>query len=502
MTGRDAWKVTNKLGKVKLLTGYQAFFSELSKHEATTYEEWKLRQSTMWSLFMSEAWATENMDCIYAGWPSRRVSNLCSSPQRQNPDYDNGSCSSSQMHCQPMMFGKGLCVPVATSQQKSLAFSNCTKKFAAAKRSMEDVVNEIKTDNKEASALELMDFADKICTSGKQSTTPMCVRLKATVDQLRHFDIKPKPVIEEKKPEEVVKPEETTPVVEEMKKTEPEVVIEGEKVTNPDEKKALIESVELVTKGIVEVKRDINPIDCPPETTGKPFDREEPRPSNFEYTTTRQGSDPAWDMTFRKELNEEALRPTGFLVTNVGPNEIAGQPLDPEEKVMREWRFVSDDDSQRETYLWMTDDAGSGRLSQLMESVMMIIPRKMKPEIAVVGDDVHVTLPTGEKIVYDKTTKKVKAGVMKEGPVDLNPNRFERKFAAVDYTGTGISIRVDKRGEDPRLIKGDAVVTQNGKTCRIPAGQLWTGDAAFRYHNDNDLVNFLNRKCANKDFKI
>lgn len=486
MTGRHAWKVTNTVGKVRLLTGYQAFFSELSQKEAETYDEWKLRQTTMWSLIINEAWATQNMDCVYAGWPSRRVNNLCSSPQRQNPDYDNGSCSSNQMQCQPMMFGKGLCVPVGTSQQRSFAFSNCNKKFAASKRSLEDVVNEVRSDNKEAQLLELMDFADKICSEGKQASTPMCQRLRETVGRMRHFDVKPKV---EEKPE--------TPTQVDEKKSDPVVVVDGKKASD-EIKTDLIKSVELVNKGIVQVRDEVSPVDCPPETNGKSFDRDEPRPIEFEYTTSKQGSDPAWDMTYKKDLNEKELRPTGFMLANVGPNEIAGTPLVSTEKVTREWRFASEDNSRRETYLWITDDAGSAKLSELMESIMVILPRKMKPDIAVVDGDVHVTLPTGEKVVYDKTSKKVKGGVLKEGPVDLTPDRFKRKFAAVNYTGTGISIRVNVRGEDPRLIKGNAVITQNGKSCQVPANQLWNQDADFKYPTDQELVTFLNKKCGNK----
>ena len=479
-SGRHAWKVTNTLGKVRLLAGYQAFFHELSEKEAESYSEWQLKKTTMWNLLINEAWATKNMDCIYAGWPSRRVSNLCSSPMRHNPDYENGPCSSNQMHCQPMMFGKGLCVPTGTRQQRSLAFSNCNKKFKASKRSIENVINEVKADNKEAQLLELMDFADRICTEGKQATTSMCTRLRETVNKLRHFDIKAKEVRTGEIKIEETKVEEVKTIIEEQ------------------EKKDLHSSVELVTKGIVQIKNEVSIIDCPPETNGKSFDRIEPRPFEFDYITSRQGPDPAWDLNFKKDKNETELRPRGFELANIGPNEMAGTPLDPKEKVMREWKFVSDDNSKRETYLWITDDAGSGRLSQLMESVVLLIPRKMKPDIAVVDGDVHVTLATGEKVVFDRNKKTIKGGVMKEKPVDLNPNRHARKFASVDYTGTGISIRVNRRGEDPRLIEGNAVITQNGKKCEVLAGELWSSDTAFRYPNDQDLVNFLNRKCGNK----
>lgn len=124
----------------------------------------------------------------------------------------------------------------------------------------------------------------------------------------------------------------------------------------------------------------------------------------------------------------------------------------------------------------------------------------MKPKAEIVDDDVHVTLTTGEKIVYDRNTRKVKGGVFTERAVDLNPNRFNRKFAPVNYTGKGISIRINRRGEDPRLAKGHAEVTQNGMTCKVAIQELWN-DTDFKFSDDSKLVEFLNRKCGKK-FKI
>ena len=128
---------------------------------------------------------------------------------------------------------------------------------------------------------------------------------------------------------------------------------------------------------------------------------------------------------------------------------------------------------------------------------MVIIPRKMKPAIIEKGNDLHVTLTTGEKVIYDKKTRQIKAGALKEGKVDLTPDRFKRKPPAVSYTGSGISIRVDVRGSDPRLIKGNAVITQNGKSCQVKASELWNQED-FRYDDDSKLVEFLNRKCRQK----
>ncbi len=192
-------------------------------------------------------------------------------------------------------------------------------------------------------------------------------------------------------------------------------------------------------------------------------------------------------------------RPVGFEIKMNGPNRMAGNPIDPAEKVQRDWRFVSKNGSRRETYISITDDAGSGKLSQLMESVIVLIPRKGRPHIERVGDKNIVTLTTGEQVVYDANNNTIISGVLQEGPIDLNPDRFKRKFAPVTYSGTGISIRADKRGEEPRLITTTATVTQQGKTCQVPAADLWVNPStAFKFNNDENLLRYLNTKCPGK----
>jgi len=252
--------------------------------------------------------------------------------------------------------------------------------------------------------------------------------------------------------------------------------------------------------GVNKVNRTISQADTSYENVseidGDPFDREEPRPIDFDYSTYKTGLDPAWDVTYIADKTE-GVRESGFQTRMNGPNNIAGAPIDPAEKTERSWKFVNEDGSRRETYIWLTDDAGSGYLSQLMETVILIIPRKMKPAIEAVDDELHVTLTTGEKVIFDKATRLIKGGVLTEGKIDLTPDRFKRKFAPITYSGTGITIRVDKRGEDPRQIPGNATITQNGKTCMLPAPQLWK-NAEFRFSEDRTLVDFLNSKCKNK----
>ncbi|MFP5490211.1 MAG: hypothetical protein ACLGG0_01825 [Bacteriovoracia bacterium] len=477
--GRSAWKVANMKYKVFLLNEYKALLAQHPEKLA----EWSLKQTTSLS-FISEAFAAEGMDCIYAGWPSQRVGSSCSSPARMNPKYQAGSCQSNELHCQPALFGEGLCAPVSTQVQRNSAFSECEKRFNKAGRTVEDVIRENLGKGLEAELLSLLDFADNICATSKQKNTGMCRRLEAAVLRVRNG----------------------------LPEVRASIVIQGKEVRDDQVRSDLVGAVSetTVVEGVGQTTGTV-PTDCDPSgvpvvrSADKdlpgvvlPFARTEPRPLDFEYTTSRPGSDPSFQNTFTKDKNSEELRPNGFEFRMTGPTSMAGAPIDPAEKVERNWNFVSTDHSQRETYLWVTDDAGSGYLSQLMETIVLLVPRRSRPAVEVVGDELHVTLTTGEKVVYDKKTKLVKSGVLSEGPVDLNPNRFNRKFAPIKYSGTGISIRVDKRGEDPRLIPGNAVITQNGKTCQVPAKELWTPDSDFRYADDKALIDFLNRKCGNK----
>lgn len=504
ITPKEAWQNANMRDKVRLLNEYRDFYSQLDAQQSSELSEFKT--TSYYQFFINDAYAAsaKGMNCVYAGWPSKRVNNLCSSPQRQNPSYESGSCGASQMQCQPLLFGKDLCVPVSTKSQRSLAFSNCNKKFETSKKSTEDVVNQIKDEKKEADLFEYMDFAKEICATGKQASTPMCRRLEGALDRMKTAAERLKDSIEAPADEKVeVKKEDT-------KKDEivPEIIVEGKKIETPTKEDLdLIETVKIVTNPpIPSLTTDGEVCEVPPvvETTtkGQAYLRDTPRFTQTEYVSSKTHENNFWDTTYvkYKEAPEEIY--SGFDFRNSGPNSIAdGEALLAGESVERSWAFVTRDGSKQESYLWVTDDAGSGKLSQLMESVILIVPRKVQPTVEIVGNDMVVTLPTGEKVIYDKMTKVIKSGVIKEGKVDLDPNRFNRKFAPVSYSGSGISIRVDKRGEDPRLLGGSATINQNGVTCKVPVTELWTSDANFKYGDDAKLLSFLNTKCGKK-FKM
>ena len=135
--------------------------------------------------FFEDAYATGNLDCFYAGWPSRSSpkrggGRLCTSPRNGNPDYRAmaSSCSSSELLCQPLIFGSGFCVSVATPALRNSAFKQCEKRFESSGRTMADVVRELNMPAKRAELQELVNTSEQICRTGFQARTTMCNRLK------------------------------------------------------------------------------------------------------------------------------------------------------------------------------------------------------------------------------------------------------------------------------------------------------------------------------------
>tara|TARA_Y100000768_G_C23989959_1_gene691718 strand:+ start:353 stop:1762 length:1410 start_codon:yes stop_codon:yes gene_type:complete len=134
--------------------------------------------------FIQKAHANE-LNCIYAGWPSSLVNGFCSNPSNMNPSYQTGSCAENELHCQPLLFGEGLCVPGRTRAQRNSSFKNCRQGFGSAGRSHENLLRELLEKGKEAELLELFQFAENICEEGRQSSTGMCRTLENLVSRLR-----------------------------------------------------------------------------------------------------------------------------------------------------------------------------------------------------------------------------------------------------------------------------------------------------------------------------
>ena len=197
-------------------------------------------------------------------------------------------------------------------------------------------------------------------------------------------------------------------------------------------------------------------------------------------------------------------RVAGFSFDNVGPNAMVPvHSTDFGSGPDREFSFNFRSRARQDIYLAVTD-APNEYLSHRMESYFYFFPRKNLPAIEAIGTgesaELKVTLPTGEEAYFNRNTFEVLRGALEEtAPIDLGPDRFSRKFAGIRYTGSGIVIRVNKRGGDPRL-GTIATVSQGKKTCKIPSAMLFNqrqdSDVEFLFSDDRDVNTLLHQKCG------
>ncbi len=212
--------------------------------------------------------------------------------------------------------------------------------------------------------------------------------------------------------------------------------------------------------------------------------------------------------------NNRQRQIVGFEFSNTGGNRILPHPrnINKNQLYTRDFQFRFDDRARQDVHLSVTDWVASRdkqfRLSELMNSVMLFFPRNYLPAVVTVGDRNIVTLPTGEEVAFNAHTHEVSGGVFSEAPVDLSPDKSLRQFPAIRYTGSGVMVRADARGLDPRLGTVATITTgsppldcvQGGacKQCEVPAKEIWaqTGAARFRFANDEDFNKYLLSRCA------
>src|SRR5690554_1033399 len=135
---------------------------------------------------INKAWAS-SAECFFAGWPSevRRAGGktFCTSPLNAKLDYQAGNCKSGELQCQPLLFGKNICVDFKTPADKSMAFAKCDQKFKEQKRD-HSFLKELTP--QEANDLQnLSILAHKVCEEGSvgiQKGTGMCKNLISKFD--------------------------------------------------------------------------------------------------------------------------------------------------------------------------------------------------------------------------------------------------------------------------------------------------------------------------------
>ncbi len=230
-----------------------------------------------------------------------------------------------------------------------------------------------------------------------------------------------------------------------------------------------------------------------------------------------------WEYCYKIKANG-AKSLSSFQVSNKGPNEIISNPTGASH-INRSYQFEFEDKARSDIQLYVVDSPDDFT-SNATYNLYVFFPRKYLPAINKVGDELHVTLPTGEKVIYDAETKKIKSGVLSEKPMSQLPARpgcdtaekacgRKAKADPVNYSGAGVVIKVSASGDLPvgdkensagQHVKNPniATVQKGNKTCKLPVADYWTTDPARgdnvvfnpKYATDKAFDEVLKKRCG------
>ncbi len=242
------------------------------------------------------------------------------------------------------------------------------------------------------------------------------------------------------------------------------------------------------------------------QTTNAPL-KDEMVPLHHEYSEGRSHG----ELSISRGSASPESTTEEFSLVNVGENSIVTRP-----ESSRNFSFEYPEQARQNLAL-QVDDSPNDTVSHTMHSVFMFFPRNQLPVVEQLEATIDVTLPTGEKIIFQKESKEIVTGVFEEGPVDIGPDRFKRHYADLKYKGYGVVLRVNARGQSPQLgqfenlkidmdygLKGSAeVLILNGTTgqrCRRPKTDFWenidVSPIEFKFPTDKAFDDYLKSKCG------
>jgi hypothetical protein len=163
---------------VERLKDLKFFLEELEiESQDQLFTDYKSSFKLSFELF-AKAWAQKEATCFYGGWPSETIRvkgrKYCTSPKNVKHGYEQGSCSSNLIQCQPLLFGEGICVGFTSRSEKVNTFKNCEQKFKDDKRdySFTDKFTALDLE----SLKEIENLAKSLCQK-KSTSVPMCQKI-------------------------------------------------------------------------------------------------------------------------------------------------------------------------------------------------------------------------------------------------------------------------------------------------------------------------------------
>ena len=217
------------------------------------------------------------------------------------------------------------------------------------------------------------------------------------------------------------------------------------------------------------------------------------------------------DVTRQKRRSRKSV---GFSFDNTGDNKIVNATKN--EYSFRNFVFEYPE-LARQNIMLQVDDAPNDKISHTMHSVFMFFPRQQLFTVEQQTGTIQVTLPNGEKMVFNKDSKEVISGVFEEGPVDVSKDPHKRSYADLKYKGQGIVLRANSRGQSPQLgqfeklqidqehgVRGaiDVLIIngQTGQRCVRPKTDFWepidVSPIEFKFPKDEDFDQYLKNHCG------
>lgn len=204
----------------------------------------------------------------------------------------------------------------------------------------------------------------------------------------------------------------------------------------------------------------------------------------------------------------------GISFENVGPNKIVKSRRHPD--TLRSFNFDYPEQAKQNLSMEVYD-APNGQVSQTMHSVFFFFPRKQMFVAEEKEGIIKVTIPTGEEVLFSSDSKEIVGGVFSEGPIDYNKDKTKRFYPDINYTGRGVYIRANARGQSPQLgefekskidmeyghFGSSEVLISNGTTgqkCRRPKADFWepidVTPIEFKFPDDESLDIYLRNFCG------
>lgn len=197
----------------------------------------------------------------------------------------------------------------------------------------------------------------------------------------------------------------------------------------------------------------------------------------------------------------------GFTIENLGGNKIADTKKN--RYAQRYYNFDYLEQASQNIALEV-DDSAYSNLAQGVHSVFMFFPRKNLPIVEQLSGTIDVTLPTGEKMIFQKDSKEIVDGVFTEGPVD------KKTFPDLKYNGKGVILRANAKGQSPQFEQSGEKIDMefgitgsqealiiNGSTgekCRRPKTDFWeaidVSPIEFKFATDEEFDLYLKTNCG------